>query len=130
MGGGSHGGVFLSQELCTERATPTQLSLPFPPDEFVEHVLARGAASWVERFRRLVATVRVVQPVDVETAGLSDDEAWEHNADAMLSEALIRGISHVTLIALSAGGGGPDYLMRKARDAGVRTIVIDPWKRD
>jgi hypothetical protein len=135
IAGGASGGDLLFLEVCETLGIARHLYLIMPRDPYVRDSVAPSGGGWVARFDHQLATstCRVYQQSDVLPRwlqGKPDYSIWERSNTWMLHNALWRGGSDTTLIALwdGAGGDGPGgtrHMVDTARARGARTIVID-----
>jgi hypothetical protein len=130
IAGGASGGDILFHEVCAELGLPTRLDLALPRDRYVLHSVQPAGAKWVERFDRLYRQhpeTRVL--TETET-----DDVWQRANLWMLESALADEDKDLTVLALwdgedqGDGSGGTGDLVRRARERGARTVVLETRK--
>lgn len=136
ISGGASGGDILFHEVCAELGIPTDLYLALPENRFVEKSVEPAGPAWVDRFyalakklpKRVLATT---EELPIWLRGKKDYNIWQRNNLWMLHNAIAIAGEHLTLIALwdgkaeGDGRGGTADMIRRADEAGARTIIID-----
>jgi hypothetical protein len=131
IAGAANGGDILFHEACDELGVPTEVHLAKSPAEYVEESVADGGPDWIARFAALTAS-RPVHVLEVRN-GDSTITVWDRNNVEMLQAAKALAGREVTLIALwdgelGDGPGGTSDMVRRAREAGGRVILLDSGK--
>jgi hypothetical protein len=134
IAGGCCGGDILFHEICQELGVPSDLYLPFSDEQFIPHFVQADDPQWIERFRKLSTTIPVValQASAEMPKWLKDREGYtfiERWNSWMLSTARSME-ADVTLIGICdesrADNEGIADFVRKAKQTGVKPIVVDP----
>jgi hypothetical protein len=130
IAGGASGGDILFHELCTEMNIPSEVFLTLPNEEYKKTSVSFAGKDWGDRFEHLTTN----HPVHILPGGKGSDESiWAQTNMWMLDEALKDGGESMTLVALwdgkgGDGEGGTEHMVRLAREAGAKTIIIDTKK--
>ena len=127
IAGGAAGGDILFHELCAELNIPSEVYLALSMEKYKMQSVSFAGQEWESRFDHLTASL----PVHIlpgATGG--DDSIWERTNLWMLDKALKDGGDQMTLIALwdgksGDGEGGTEHLLRMAKDASAKTLIID-----
>jgi hypothetical protein len=139
IAGGASGGDILFHQVCEEMGIPTRILLALPPGQYRQTSVEQGGAEWVDSFNKLIEShpVRVLAESKELPAWLqekADYDIWQRNNLWTLHNALARaGGENVTVIALwngelGDGPGGTGDMVRKARERGAKTIILDTKK--
>ena len=130
IAGGASGGDILFHELCKETGIPSEVYLALPKEDFKKASVSFAGKAWVTRFEKLTGKL----PVHILSEATGNKRSiWERINLWMLEEALKGGGEHMTLIALwdgkgGEGEGGTEHMVRVAKEAGAKTIIIDTKK--
>jgi hypothetical protein len=130
IAGAASGGDILFQELCAELDIPSEIFLGLPIYEYKKASVSFAGRKWEERFEKLIKT----HPVEIFRKDKEQlNNIWEESNLWMLHEALKAGGKNMTMIALwdgkgGDGAGGTEHMVRKARESGANTIIIDTKK--
>jgi tetratricopeptide repeat protein len=139
VAGGASGGDILFHQACEEMGIPTRILLALPPGQYRQTSVEHAGAEWVDSFHKLIEShpVRVLAESKELPAWLQekpDYDIWQRNNLWTLHNALARaGGENVTVIALwngepGDGPGGTGDMVRKARERGAKTIILDTKK--
>ena len=136
IAGGACGGDILFHEVCAQLGIQTELYLALPEDKFQVTSVARGGASWVDRYKLLIAThaPHVLQPTEALPrwlTGKSGNDIWQRNNLWMMFSAVATGSRSLSLIGLHNAGlepdgpGGARHLIEESRKWGFKSIELD-----
>ena len=135
ISGGACGGDILFHEVCQELGIETELYLALPREQFLIESVQFAGAKWVERFNELYKKQDWIILSDSKKLPnwlqkKSAYSIWERNNLWMLNSALVCGGLNMSMITLwdgktGDGPGGTDHMVKKAKERGAKTIVID-----
>jgi len=134
IAGGACGGDILFHELCQELKVVSLLHMPFSPEQYIARFVQCGDPRWIERFRKVNVVVprSILQSSPEMPRWLKDRETYEvverWNSWVL---AVARSLAEdITLIAVCdearADDEGVVDCVRKARQGGVKPVIIDP----
>ncbi|TFD37760.1 hypothetical protein E3T40_03985 [Cryobacterium sp. TMT1-19] len=124
--GGARGADIIAAEAALERGASVRLVLARDPGDFVSDSVSLPQTDWEERFHALV------DRVDVEIVGGSDDEVYERTNERIIERACDVDDHPLALIVWNGEegdgpGGTSDFVARLARVSGKdHVVVIDP----
>ncbi|HEX8653043.1 MAG TPA: tetratricopeptide repeat-containing protein [Pyrinomonadaceae bacterium] len=134
IAGGASGGDIIFQEVCAELNIPTLLYLAMPRDEYVKESVRDAGPQWIDRFDALYKRLPrrelgSSKELPRWLQNKSDYGIWQRNNLWSLYNAMARGSSYVTLIALwdgeqGDGPGGTKDMMTRADESGAKTIIL------
>lgn len=135
IAGGASGGDILFHEVCAELKVPTHLYLAMSRDDYVKESVREGGSQWVDRFDELYRHLprRELGKSKELPRWLQSKPSytiWQRNNLWMLYNAMARGSSYLTLIALwdgeaGDGPGGTKDMVSKADERGAKTIILN-----
>jgi hypothetical protein len=136
LASGACGGDILFHEACSAVGIDTILFLPKPEDEFIEGSVRFAGDMWVERYLQVKSRASEVHHLKADkafpewTRGEEKPSVYELTNLWMLKEALTRGGSHASLIALwdgdkGDGRGGTEQMVRIAKENGMGVKILD-----
>jgi len=130
IAGGASGGDILFHELCNEMHISSEVYFALPKEDYKKASVSFAGKEWEDRFEELTKKHNV-QILPEDEGG--KDSIWERTNLWMLHEALKVGGENMTLIALwdgkgGDGEGGTEHMVRVAKEAGAKTIIIDTKK--
>lgn len=97
IAGGACGGDILFHEACLNNRIPSEMIIPIPPDQFLEHSVAFAGSEWIQRFKKLLTTISY-QVLYNEPS--PDVPIWESTNLKMISLASSGGNKNTMLLAL------------------------------
>jgi hypothetical protein len=135
IAGGACGGDLLFHDACGRAGIASEVYLALPPERYLATSVEHGGRHWIGAFRAVLADhpVRILAAEEELPAWLRGKPAysiWQRANLWMLNNALARGGSNVTLIALwngeaGDGPGGTQDMMDQAGRRGAKAVVID-----
>jgi hypothetical protein len=138
LAGGASGGDILFHEACSARGIPSELFLLGSRDAYVEASVQDAGPEWVARLDALLGSHAwrtlgdSIEPLTLPRwlRPAKDYSVWERSNRWMLHNALVRGASKVTLIALwngepGDGPGGTQHMVESAKNRGARVELLD-----
>jgi hypothetical protein len=139
ISGAASGGDLLFLEVCEELKLRRQVFLIIAREDYIRESVAPSGPEWIRRFNHQTdpqtrdATTRVYQRTPALPAWLQEKpkySVWERSNLWMLHNALWRGGTNTTLIALwdgqaGDGPGGTKHMVDAAAGRGAQTVILD-----
>jgi hypothetical protein len=134
VAGGACGGDILFHEVCHELGIPSELYLALPREQFIKNSVSFAGPDWVDRFNKLYNTLQHHTLCQDELLPRwlhkkKEYSIWVRNNLWELTNALVGGGIHMTLIALwdgkgGDGPGGTEHMVKEAKEKGAKTVII------
>jgi hypothetical protein len=135
VAGAASGGDILFHEALRGRGIATEIYLALPPELYARRSVEPSKGDWRDRFDQFVndPKLRILQEQEKLPEWLFEKEpsykVWERANLWMLSRAMARGGSNMTLLALwngqsGDGAGGTADMVARAKERGARVMLL------
>jgi hypothetical protein len=139
LAGLSAGSEIIFAEICAELGLQVNVHLPLSESKYIREFVSVGGEDWVDRFHKVCSHPNAIEYYQTEQVGQpkKNTDPYERNNRWALYSSLIRGVSKVSLLAVTNNVSGrskdrdeylTQHMVELMRDTGGKVESINTAK--